>query len=467
MLATPGTPSYIRMFVPHSLRKELMIYAHDHLTAGHLGIGKTYNKLKKNFYWVRCKTDIRQWCRTCTACAKVKSSNEPRKVPLIPMPCGNPGERIAMDLIGPLPPSEHGSEYCLVIEDYFTKWPEAYALPNKEAVTIADAFCTWYLTRHDQPLQVHSDQGTEFCNKIMRELCNLMDMNKTRTTSYNPKGDGLVERTNRTLQTMLIITVDRTGRDWEDLIPFCLMALRATENASTQFTPYKMMHGKDMRTPLEVQYASPEVESEWKCTTMFVYWLIETLRDCHYQVRENLGKSIIRMKTYYDMTAGERHFLIGEWFYIKNQTKRKLQLSWIGPYQVTQRLGGSTVTYENAEGRSITVNINNIKHSWDHEPRVNDAIQDVTPEDVDNPRIVELFDNYSTDTDNELAVLNLPFPETVRKLDKAQKQLWESDQSSDKEQEDIRPPELPPALQLPPATTRTGRVIHKPARYLS
>ena len=51
---------------------------------------------------------------------------------------GVPSERIALDVLGPLPTSETGNKYVLLIADYFTKWPEAYSLPNQEATTVGE-----------------------------------------------------------------------------------------------------------------------------------------------------------------------------------------------------------------------------------------------------------------------------------------------------------------------------------------
>ena len=385
--------SYLRLLAPKSIRKELMINAHDLLTSGHFGITKTYSKIKKHFYWVKCKADIKQWCKTCSICARAKPSAEAKRVPMVPMPCGKPWDRVGMDLIGPLPITSNGSEYCLVMEDYFSKWPEAYPLPDKEANTIAKAITQFFLTRHTQPLTLHSDQGGEFCNRILEEVCKVWDMNKTRTTAYHPSGDGMVERTNRTLQVLIAMGIHYSMKDWEEILTTCLLCIRSTENESTTFTPHMIIHGEEMRTPFEVQYVNEDPKTSYKCHTMFVYWMLETLRECHTQCRLAIGRAVTRQKKNYDKATSERTFHIGELFYIKNFTKTKFELHWLGPHRVTRCPNDVTLAYQ-LNGKEGVIHVNNVKRCWDDEPRVLPSLQQVPEAQHGYGPLLEFFTNF-------------------------------------------------------------------------
>ena len=108
-----------------------------------------------------------------------------------------------MDILGPFTESDSGNNYILVVSDYFTKWTEAYAIPNQEATTVAKKLTDEFFFRYSPPEQPHSDQGRQFESQLLAEVCKLLGIRKTRTTPYHPQSDGLVERYNRTLLCML------------------------------------------------------------------------------------------------------------------------------------------------------------------------------------------------------------------------------------------------------------------------
>ena len=116
-------------------------------------------------------------------------------------------EIVAVDILGPLPIADDGNSYVLVASDYFTRWMEAYPIPNQEAVTVATVLTQEIFFRFSIPEQLHSDQGRQFKSQLIIEVCKLLKINKTRTTPYHPQGDGLVERFNRTLLNMLATTI--------------------------------------------------------------------------------------------------------------------------------------------------------------------------------------------------------------------------------------------------------------------
>ena len=111
-------------------------------------------------------------------------------------------DRIGIDILGPLPISHQGNTCLLVVGDYFTRWIEAYAIPDQQAETVARRLVHDFIARFGVPLELHSDQGRNFESQLFQEICSLLEIKKTRSTPYRPQSNGLIERFNRTLGKM-------------------------------------------------------------------------------------------------------------------------------------------------------------------------------------------------------------------------------------------------------------------------
>ena len=148
-----------------------------------------------------------------------------------------PWGRVAVDMLGPLPRTARRSRYVLVVADYFTKWTEAFPMENGEAITVAEILVREIVCRYGAPRILHSDQGRNFEAEVMQHLCQLLGMQKTRTTPFHPQADGMVERFNRTLEAMLASVVQEDQLDLDLQIPFVMSAYRASRHASTGFSP--------------------------------------------------------------------------------------------------------------------------------------------------------------------------------------------------------------------------------------
>ena len=141
--------------------------------------------------------------------------------------------------MGPLPESYRGNKYILVISDYFTHWVEAFGMPDQEASTVADVLVQGFISRFGVPSQIHSDQGAQFESHLFKSLCELLGIEKTRTTPYHPQSDGLVERFNRTIEDMLSKVVDENHKNWDDCLPIVMMAYCSSIHESPGESPVK------------------------------------------------------------------------------------------------------------------------------------------------------------------------------------------------------------------------------------
>ena len=130
----------------------------------------------------------------CTVCQQAKLPT-PAKAPLMSLPVGSPWEMLAVDVLE-VPVSTNGNRYLLVVQDYFTKWADAFPMPDQTARRITDILIN-LCARMGLPRIIHSDQGRNFESTILHQTLQAFGITKSHTTAYHPQGDGMVERLNR------------------------------------------------------------------------------------------------------------------------------------------------------------------------------------------------------------------------------------------------------------------------------
>ena len=146
-----------QLVVPVKKRQEFIIQYHDSLFAGHLGITQTVFRLQHRVYWPGLRGDVQTYIQSCTTCIARKSPC-PRKVPMGHVNVGHRWERVAMDLLDMSVTTSRGNRYVLVMVDCFTRWTEAFPLPDKTAQSVADAFFNQVVCRFGMPSVIHSDK---------------------------------------------------------------------------------------------------------------------------------------------------------------------------------------------------------------------------------------------------------------------------------------------------------------------
>ena len=333
----------LQLIVPDTMKADLLKYMHDIPSAGHLGVDKTLEKVKKAFYWPRMKSDVHSYCQECDHCAARKASPARNRAPLCQYLVGEPFERIEIDVFGPLPKSKSGNKYILTMCDCFTKWIEAVPLSDQEANTITRAFVDTFICRYGTPLQLHSDRGTNFESNVFKNMCNFFQIDKTRTTSMRPQSNGNVERFHRTLAAMLTMYCEKNQSEWDIYLPQVMMAYRSSRQASTLQTPYKMLFGRELVMPLQAVTPRPASDDAPIDVSSYLENLKQNLAEIHSNVRGTLKKSSLHQKRNYDLHAKKRALPVGQLVWAHEPVRRvgicsKLTSPWKGPYVVVRRL---------------------------------------------------------------------------------------------------------------------------------
>ena len=169
--------------------------------------------------------------------------------PILPL---EPFQKWGLDFVGPFKPpaTRTGNKYILVATDYCTKWVEAKALQDNTIASPAKFYENLWC-RFGCPIELVSDQGGHFVNRIIRELTSHYAVVHKKSTPYYPQANGLAESTNKTLQTILKKIVNENRTDWDDKLHNALWAYRTTFKTSIGSTPFRLAFGLEAVMPIE------------------------------------------------------------------------------------------------------------------------------------------------------------------------------------------------------------------------
>ena len=354
------------LVVPPELQREVLCQLHNSPTGGHLGITKLYEKTKHRFYWPKMRDSVRDWARECLECAKQKLPTKTKRAPLQQQIFGVPMERIAIDITGPFPETDTGNRYIVVISDYFTKWTEAYPIASITADVVADVLVNEFISRFGTPRLLHSDQGRQFESELFQKTCQLLGIDKTRTTPYHPQSDGQVERFNRTLKVMLSSYTSEDQKGWDRHIPAIMMAYRASLQESTGLTPNLMMLGREVELPIDVTCGS-SLSGDLMKAPEYVIDLESRLKVAHEKARAHLKKSAYYQRRQYDHKITNEKYTVGAAVMMRVNARKvgvspKLQPKFDGPLLITKTLSDVVVRVQKSpKHKPKVVHINLLK----------------------------------------------------------------------------------------------------------
>ena len=344
--SSQGGQKVDQLVVPRLCRTALLTVAHAIPLAGHMGIEKSRERLLAHFFWPNIYEDVRNFCNSCPECQKStgKVLDPPAKLQPIP-PMGLPFRKIFIDIVGPLPRSENGYRYILSIVDLNTRYPEAVPLKTQTTEEVADALIGVF-ARVGIPQEIASDQGSNFMSRLMKELCDQLQIRRVTTTPYHQAANGLVERWNQTMKNMLRRMVHDSSHQWDRLLPYVLFAYREIPESSTGFSPFELLYGWPVRGPLSV------IKESWVSNDEDDRNLLQHVIDVRTRMvqsvemaHENLKDSQKNMKSWYDQKARDKAFVEGdEVLVLLPESKKSLEAKWQGPFRVMRKV--SDLNYE-------------------------------------------------------------------------------------------------------------------------
>ncbi|GFV92858.1 transposon Tf2-6 polyprotein [Trichonephila clavipes] len=339
----------LRVYIPGSLRKDIMKEFHDLPLAGHLGKRKTYLKLRDTCYFPFMRKYIFEYVSTCDRCQKFNYKNALPAGRLMPIVSKYPNEIITLDLLGPYPASRpERYKFILVITDHFTKW-----------------------SRYGAPISLISDNGPQFISDVFEHLSHRLDIKHMKTVTYRPQSN-LTERVNRNLVQMIASFVEENHENWDQFLHEFAFALRTAVNETTNKTPAELFLGRKIITPFSKLI---NVKEDAKYVGNNIEKLFE-------EARRNMQKQHRSWEKHYNLRRRDVHIKVNDLVLLQThflsaagkKQVGKFMPKFEGPYKVLEIKGNNLVIWKN--GRNITVNIDQVRV---YRPRQSDTISSDSP----------------------------------------------------------------------------------------
>ena len=169
----------------------------------------------------------------------------------------SPWDILSIDVMGPFISSKKGERYILSIIDYFSKYLILVPLRDHTATTVTRALYERVVGYFGCPRKILSDRGTAFTGRIWGELMNL-GVQQVLTSPYYPQGNGIVERSHRTIHNLLRAHLSsHEDEDWVDLLPGVMLTFNEMAQDQHGFTASQILWGQGMNLPVDLTHGRP------------------------------------------------------------------------------------------------------------------------------------------------------------------------------------------------------------------
>ena len=311
---------------------KLINLAHN---VGHEGCYKTYHRLKRDYFWKGMNKDIKIFIKCCKKCQMYKPQPQNKYPEDIPTPPGLPFTRVGLDLVGPLYTTARGNRYIIVLVDYLTKWVEAEPLEKTESEDVI-RFLINVFSRHGIPELLITDNGPQLISDKTKAFLDLHDVYVHNVATYHPPSNGEVENRNREIGKYLRL-LGKNNKDWDDILPSALWALRTAKNEVTKYSSFELLYGRRDLQPFELtinvdQKHEDETDEEYYLRKFITHnkWINEAIRNIETanELWKDRRKQIKRLRS---------EFKPGDLVLIRNFNRRKLDPYFIGPLKIVKQ----------------------------------------------------------------------------------------------------------------------------------
>ena len=367
-----------RVYIPKgidNLREDLIYWHHDVPWCAHLGIEKTINLVKHQFWWPGMDESITKYIESCSTCQSNKTDRTSRKLPLVPLsPPDACWQTLGVDLIVDLPTTIDGYNTICVFVCHLSKMVRLVPTDTSlDTIKFAKMFFKEIFPHYGMPLKIVSDRGSQWNSEFFSEVCKMAGVQLRLSTAHHPQTNGLVERTNEVVETALRHYVSSGHDDWADYLPLVEFALNNSYHKALGGTPFQLNRVTLPRNPFDILLQN-KLDSGMNISTAARWMGMSNIpkdngQRTMVQARSqfdwakkcvHLAKS--RMKEQHDKTVKHKHlYAVGDkvWFslkYIKLKhpsLRGKFVPRFLGPVTVIETVGPNSLKLDFPVGMGI------------------------------------------------------------------------------------------------------------------
>jgi len=352
----------VKVVIPQILVVRVLQLNHDSKFCGHAGIDRTIRRIQTNFWIKGLREIVTKYVATCPMCLSTKRKyTKDCEIRMFPVP-SRCFEQVHLDLVGPLPRSERGRKYIMVVTDRLSRYTIAESITDKSAETVVEALHRRIIVEYSTPSVLLSDNAKEFVSELMSEMCRYYGVRKVHCASYHPASNGLVERANAKVVAALRTSVSQNQTDWDTLVPYAQVAINCAYHHSIGDVPHYLVYLQDKVLPYDLlireasQAVTPGSRSEYIEEAMLKAKIaLECARNslaeeqAKFTRRVNVGRSPSEIK------PGMRVYIRKH--VVKAGLTRKLQPKYKGPYRILEALA-----YNKYRVRDLTTAAEEVVH---------------------------------------------------------------------------------------------------------
>ena len=242
------------IIIPEVLVIQFFEYVHG---LSHRGVNQMLKEIYGQYYVHNAKARIRDFVWNCGKCRSIKPEKRGLNEPVRQSVAFAPWSHVHMDLSGPFPKSWQGNKYILAVVCNLTRWCALRAIPSKHAESVAVGLRSIF-SEYGPCTSLLSDNGREFNNKDLRMLLRDMGVHLQHSTPYRPQSNGIVERLNQKIKSLLRLH-DANDLTWEDGLGEIQLAINLEFNRSIGTSPYHAFHGWTLEN---LSFVKPTIQEE-------------------------------------------------------------------------------------------------------------------------------------------------------------------------------------------------------------